>query len=568
MSTNKEIPFLKKIDGLGRPFDLTFGEEIKFKTELGGVLTIICLCVIIMVFFLLAYDMIQKTNPSSLGTVTPTPDRLNLSYNINIAYVVQDQFGNTAANYSKYFSILGFYKNWSNFDGLNTVLSSNLTGKPCNIKDFASENSNYYLRNNLDSAICFNNKNLTVGGYLDSFSATFLAIELVYCQNSTQNNNSCKSIEEINEWLVAKGPLEFYMYYEDVNYNAMNYTYPRSYGMKVLSYMIDMNFCKVENNFFHEVLISTDDGIMTQSLHNKTYQKIKDTDNRFYSRNSSDPCIIKLRFFTSDEQHTYLRSYMKIQSLLGQLGVVFNAIFSAFGVLTSGIYSSIMKEIVLTKVFHVSPDDLIDEDSNKNQVIELKLNKKDNILNSLYTPRKEILDIELKNHQNEKSEIELKDQSSCILEKSLNVNLSLEKKIEMSRNNCEKNFSISLQEHVISKFFSCFKGENLKNKEKIFQSLENKLINYTDILEIVHTKTELEKLKNILFSKEQLALFNMISSPEIPNKTNFKKKISHLHKFSEDKKEQEEEISKLNEKIKSKNHILSPLDKTLIELID
>ena len=204
------------------------------------------------------------------------------------------------------------------------------------------------------------------------------------------------------------------MYYEDVNYNAMNYTYPRSYGMKVLSYMIDMNFCKVENNFFHEVLISTDDGIMTQSLHNKTYQKIKDTDNRFYSRNSSDPCIIKLRFFTSDEQHTYLRSYMKIQSLLGQLGVVFNAIFSAFGVLTSGIYSSIMKEIVLTKVFHVSPDDLIDEDSNKNQVIELKLNKKDNILNSLYTPRKEILDIELKNHQNEKSEIELKDQSSCI----------------------------------------------------------------------------------------------------------------------------------------------------------
>ena len=60
----------------------------------------------------------------------------------------------------------------------------------------------------------------------------------------------------------------------------------------------------------------------------------------------------------------------------------------------------------------------------------------------------------------------------------------------------------------------------------------------------------------------------MISSPEIPNKTNFKKKISHLHKFSEDKKEQEEEISKLNEKIKSKNHILSPLNKTLIELID
>ena len=68
---------------------------------------------------------------------------------------------------------------------------------------------------------------------------------------------------------------------------------------------------------------------------------------------------------------------------------------------------------------------------NNNHKKHTILNKKDNILNSLYTPRKEILDIELKNHQNEKSEIELKDQSSCILEKSLNVNLSLEKKIEM-----------------------------------------------------------------------------------------------------------------------------------------
>ena len=91
---------------------------------------------------------------------------------------------------------------------------------------------------------------------------------------------------------------------------------------------------------------------------------------------------------------------------------------------------------------------------------------------------------------------------------------------------------------------------------------------YTDVITFVNTTTELEKLKYILFSEEQLALYNLISSPEIPIKDNFKKKVSKLYKYSKNIKDQRNEIIKFNEKLKSNVIELSSLDKKLMELID
>ena len=132
----------------------------------------------------------------------------------------------------------------------------------------------------------------------------------------------------------------------------------------------------------------------------------------------------------------------------------------------------------------------------------------------------------------------------------------------------EKQFTFLIKEYFISELFPCLINENLKKKDIIFNSIIEHMNEYTDILSFVNTRTEILKMKNILFSKHQIALFNLISLPEIPIKENFKKKVSGLYKYSMDYNDQDREIINLNEKVKSANYIMSSIDKKLIDLID
>ena len=126
-------------------------------------------------------------------------------------------------------------------------------------------------------------------------------------------------------------------------------------------------------------------------------------------------------------------------------------------------------------------------------------------------------------------------------------------------------FKISLFEHFISLFLPCLIKNN---KNNLFDSLNDYAIEYTDLLNLVNTKAELEKLKFVLLTEQQLAIFNLITLPEIPNKTVLRKDISKLYKYSRDLKNQDNELWKFNEKVNSGQLQLSKLEIKLIDLLD
>ena len=105
---------------------------------------------------------------------------------------------------------------------------------------------------------------------------------------------------------------------------------------------------------------------------------------------------------------------MKLQDVLGQLGVVYNVIFSFFGSFLTAIYHSIMKEKVINKLFDITLDDL--------EQIKNEENIKMNIILNL--------------PQQGKLEFEMKDQPSNlnILEQSSNEILSFRDKLTKGTN--------------------------------------------------------------------------------------------------------------------------------------
>lgn len=147
------------------------------------------------------------------------------------------------------------------------------------------------------------------------------------------------------------------IYYEEVSYNAIDYSNPIFTYMKVKSYLIDPNFCKIENLFFQEVIVSTDSGVIGENINNNSLQRIESTENRFYTAKANEECIITTRLFTSEDTQYNKRTYMKIPQILVQCSAVFNMILSLFQLFTTKIYKKIMKEIVMNKVFDVRMND-------------------------------------------------------------------------------------------------------------------------------------------------------------------------------------------------------------------
>ena len=109
-------------------------------------------------------------------------------------------------------------------------------------------------------------------------------------------------------------------------------------------------------------------------------------------------------------------------------------------------------------------------------------------------------------------------------------------------------------------------GALLKKKQDIYNILSEFIIEYTDVLSFAHAKTELEKLKYVMMSPKQVALFNLISPPENPMKKIYEKRVSILYKYSKDNKAQIRQAKKFLEDLK-KGKTKTLLDYKILELL-
>ena len=551
------MSFIKKIDLFGKSLNPTINKQRILTSTCGGALTILTFCTIFIASFFLGSEMIYKENPNSISTVLTSATRPNLTFNISIAYSVEDHFGNRIDNFTQYFSVTPYFKNMTivtNATGVSNpvYMNESINSYICTEKDFHPENKDAFYNNNLHSAVCLDDGQ-PLGGYFDNNYARYLDIYLTKCVNSTMNNNTCRTQKEIDQWFKDNPKIQFAAYYETVNYNSKNLHHPNNYALKVESILLDFNFCKIKNFFFLETKISTDYGIIGNSLHNISYQLFDYMTREFYSHwDPTDTCLVNLRLFTSNNSQYYSRTYMKFQDLIARLGVVFNLIIQFFGTFVGSIYPRMMNETIMNKVFDISINDLnsnTDEDEEKKSV---KITDAINIEMNFDNQMRDNIDI---------NNIVLKtfSDNSKIIEKLSKRTILFDKK---------KKFKFRIYEHFISLFFPCFRNENLKKKDEIFDSIMEYINEFSDILTIVDNKMEIEKLKNALFSKPQIALFNLISLPEIFSKKKLTKKVSLYYDYSRNFKQQNQEIIELFERVKRKDYILSALDEKLIELID
>jgi len=128
-----------------------------------------------------------------------------------------------------------------------------------------------------------------------------------------------------------------------------------------------------------------------------------------------------------------------------------------------------------------------------------------------------------------------------------------------------KNLRLSNWEILQLNFFKfCLKNKKLKHKHKLYKLGLVKLDETMEIFYVLKKLEEVEKLKNILFNEQQLAIFYLSPLDIITtDKENIKKnELSKLKEFQKDHQKLNKEINKF--KMKDKRDYLDLIDKRLI----
>ena len=101
-------------------------------------------------------------------------------------------------------------------------------------------------------------------------------------------------------------------------------------------------------------------------------------------------------------------------------------------------------------------------------------------------------------------------------------------------------------QHFRFMFCNCCLERNLSARKGNFDELFNFTLKYFDIVEIVRKLHEFERMKYVMFNKQQIALFNSISQPSNPlirsNNLNF---VTKRLKFDNDKEAQKQIINNI-----------------------
>ncbi len=348
----------KTIDIFGITFNFTTLGKEKFKTNLGSLMTIICVVTIGVFTFLFGQNFYYRENPSVINQIV-VPDNYSEPFNIttnNLFFawrVTRLPSQETNYNYTgTFFPMLG-YIHYDNINNKN-IRTEILESVPCSTPDvFDKEFAKSY---NPETWMCINwkkyNNELKLGGGFDGKEAGYFFFRLSSCADPIYTNTSissgrCKEIDALKSELGKAVYVHFV--YPEYNFSPENYDKPLKRIYKNYFYRLDFYLRKLERLFIEEVKLSDDRGWIFEdkNVTKLNSAKEKQTDLYFfkdedYGKPGMNSAIYAMVIYAT-KPYTYItRSYMKIQDLAAIVGGFAKSIL-LFGMLISKFFGVYMR---------------------------------------------------------------------------------------------------------------------------------------------------------------------------------------------------------------------------------
>ena len=223
-------------------------------------------------------------------------------------------------------------------DEFVTAEQRTLEYEKCNVEKFGENYQHLFIKDELNNSYCLKDLNLNVtfaGGYKYE-RMTYIRIRIYPCVNSTENNNSCKSQEEIDNYMSSG---YFSIILKDFGLNPSNYSFPVVPTLQDLYTTIDKKIMKNYILNFGITEIQTDKGIVNENIKVKKYLQYRKELQTFTFRDEQDyysgKSVILVQLKLDDTIHVQKRSYIKISDVFSRIGGYMQLLNTVFLLLTS-----------------------------------------------------------------------------------------------------------------------------------------------------------------------------------------------------------------------------------------
>jgi hypothetical protein len=356
------LPGLKKLDFFSKPIQLNFNHEKYFRTYFGGIISLL-ICIIISCSVWGWFSLIINKHEARISRVdmySPTAPQINFNSNNSLF-----AFNFYAKNFSifndpTYFDQDIFLQTLKlDTDGIKLIELKPLTFKKC--REILSEDSSSISKKldeisiiKLNSSFCLELKNETIIGSTiknSNFNNEYYFSNFLFSLKKCKNNSLkvCKSEQELNEKLKG-GFLEFL--FIDNFFDLKNPINPSNSYLKNLIFYVDMRDTKIVEIFLKIIDVITDMGWFFEDNEN-----IKDFTYDFHQQQNIEMTnqseIIKLFINTSNNKLEFLRTYIKIQEVVGNIGGILYLTFIFGHILTHFQSNFETNERMINSLFYI-----------------------------------------------------------------------------------------------------------------------------------------------------------------------------------------------------------------------
>ena len=206
----------------------------------------------------------------------------------------------------------------------------------CNEGDF-----NYFNDiTNLRGLNCLDDNEFTIYGDNTDPLSGILQLNVLMCQNSSINNNSCQPQEQIDKFFNMKNLKILYM---NTIFQLQNYDSPITQQFSSTLYKLDPNLSRLISYYFQTAYVTTDETIFFSAENTIESWAYESENSEIGFSTNSDTPVATLLIYSSNNQLIQNRSYQTLPEAFAVLGGLFS-----FFVLCGKIFSKIDKNIYLT----------------------------------------------------------------------------------------------------------------------------------------------------------------------------------------------------------------------------
>jgi hypothetical protein len=413
MNIRNNSPAIYDFDIFARRISLFYNKNEKIGSSFGLFLTIIYILSSITIFILFLIMIFQKRDFNVSDSIINSQDIP--SFNLKTSNLFFFIIGITNKNNTRIidesiYRVSAIYaKQYKDSKGVFVDKEiKNLQVEKCK----ENYNNEILNQNELNNFYCLENLDIDLIGGNNYKNFSFIEIQIYQCINNSDNNNTCKSQEIIDDTLENG---HFSIQLKNIELNPDDYTYPIQPTIQEFFSSISKNFYKNIIFLYKITKVETYAGIFYEINNIVEDLKLDDTKEDIYYMNNKEKIISKINIRLSNGIHIQKRIYKNIFNVFAITGGYMNILFCIF-YLMSFIYNKFNFERIIV-------NSMMNMDLKYEKKIPPKVNLKRNSTVFLNNFSKD-LDIKsgqeskkIINHQTEKKNLPIKSiqrNSVCI----------------------------------------------------------------------------------------------------------------------------------------------------------